>query len=91
MYTCRSSAVTETRVDGQLLNQAFNGLMEQSAARQLGPWTHELHTCFVECVNRLGGPALATPMHILGLMPGKGLTIARFGSHLQLYRQYMAR
>ncbi len=42
MYTCRSSAVTETRVDGQLLDQAFNGLMEQSAACQQQRWVNHL-------------------------------------------------
>ncbi len=90
VFTCRSSAVAETGVDGQLPDQAFTGL-EQSAAHQYGPWTPELHACFVDCVNYLGGPALATPIYIFALMPEKRVTAIQIKAHLQLYRQHMAR
>ncbi|CAL9194831.1 unnamed protein product [Musa hybrid cultivar] len=50
-------------------------------------WTEELHRCFVEAVDCLGGETEATPKRILQLMGVKGISISHVKSHLQqMYR-----
>ncbi|CAH8356090.1 unnamed protein product [Eruca vesicaria subsp. sativa] len=49
-------------------------------------WTPELHRCFLNAVDMLGGAHRATPKLIVKMMDVKGLTISHVKSHLQMYR-----
>ncbi|CAI0415712.1 unnamed protein product [Linum tenue] len=49
-------------------------------------WTPDLHLCFLNAVERLGGQDRATPKLVLQFMNIKGLSIAHVKSHLQMFR-----
>lgn len=49
-------------------------------------WTPDLHHCFVQAIQRLGGQDKATPKLVLQMMDVRGLTISHVKSHLQMYR-----
>ncbi|XP_010539026.1 PREDICTED: putative Myb family transcription factor At1g14600 [Tarenaya hassleriana] len=49
-------------------------------------WTDDLHRCFVEAVESLGGENRATPKMVWELMDVKGLSVSHVKSHLQMFR-----
>lgn len=49
-------------------------------------WTPDLHRCFIQAIQRLGGQEKATPKLVLQMMDVRGLTISHVKSHLQMYR-----
>ncbi|CAN6455679.1 unnamed protein product [Victoria cruziana] len=49
-------------------------------------WTPDLHRCFVDAIDQLGGDRKATPKLVLQMMGVKGLKISHVKSHLQMYR-----
>ncbi|KAK3123127.1 hypothetical protein QOZ80_8AG0624400 [Eleusine coracana subsp. coracana] len=57
--------------------------------RQRIQWSGELHSRFVEVVNRLGGLDRAVPKKILKMMNVRGLGRENVASHLQKYRIYL--
>ncbi|CAA2977571.1 transcription factor HHO3-like [Olea europaea subsp. europaea] len=54
-------------------------------------WSPELHRKFLQALQRLGGPQVATPKQIRDLMEVDGLTNDEVKSHLQKYRLHRRR
>lgn len=52
-------------------------------------WSQELHRCFVNALQQLGGTQVATPKQIRELMQVDGLTNDEVKSHLQKYRLHI--
>ncbi|WOL09773.1 transcription repressor KAN1-like [Canna indica] len=69
-------------------NCGRNGVVRQYTRSKVPRlrWTPDLHHCFVNAIEKLGGQEKATPKLVLQLMDVKGLTISHVKSHLQMYR-----
>lgn len=63
----------------------------QSRRKQRRCWSQEMHKCFVDALQQLGGADFATPKQIRGLMKVDGLTNDEVKSHLQKYRLHTRR
>ncbi|CAN0896561.1 Myb family transcription factor PHL8 [Linum grandiflorum] len=66
-------------------NQNMNLVLSTDAKPRL-KWTGDLHSLFIDAVNRLGGPEKATPKSLMRVMGIPGLTLYHLKSHLQKYR-----
>ncbi|CAH2036243.1 unnamed protein product [Thlaspi arvense] len=64
-------------------------LQQQALRKQRRCWTPELHRRFVDALQQLGGPGVATPKQIREHMQEEGLTNDEVKSHLQKYRLHM--
>ncbi|GLT63706.1 hypothetical protein SLA2020_362500 [Shorea laevis] len=64
---------------------------QQTARKQRRCWSPELHRRFVNALQQLGGPQVATPKQIRELMQVDGLTNDEVKSHLQKYRLHTRR
>ncbi|KAH0920879.1 hypothetical protein HID58_020897 [Brassica napus] len=65
-------------------------LQQQALSRkQRRCWTPELHRRFVDALQLLGGPGVATPKQIREHMQEEGLTNDEVKSHLQKYRLHI--
>ncbi|KAL0864567.1 hypothetical protein Bca101_043685 [Brassica carinata] len=64
-------------------------LQQQVLRKQTRCWTPELHRRFVDALQHLGGPGVATPKQIREHMQEEGLTNDEVKSHLQKYRLHI--
>ncbi|XP_020234481.1 transcription factor HHO5 [Cajanus cajan] len=63
----------------------------QNTKKQRRSWSPELHRKFVDALQQLGRPQVATPKQIKELMQVVGLTNDEVKSHLQKYRLHFKR
>ncbi|XP_010540320.1 PREDICTED: myb family transcription factor EFM isoform X2 [Tarenaya hassleriana] len=61
-------------------------LSQQTSRKQRRCWSPDLHRSFLNALQELGGPQVATPKQIRELMQVEGLTNDEVKSHLQKYR-----
>ncbi|XP_019165311.1 PREDICTED: myb family transcription factor EFM-like isoform X2 [Ipomoea nil] len=64
---------------------------QQTSRKQRRCWSPELHKRFINALQQLGGPQVATPKQIRELMQVEGLTNDEVKSHLQKYRLHTRR
>ncbi|KAL5184396.1 Transcription factor HHO5 [Glycine soja] len=64
---------------------------QQNPRKQRRCWSPDLHRRFVDALQQLGGPQVATPKQIRELMQVVGLTNDEVKSHLQKYRLHFKR
>ncbi|KAG6666323.1 transcription factor HHO5-like isoform X2 [Carya illinoinensis] len=68
-----------------------SSLLTEPPRKQRRYWSPQLHRCFFEAVQQLGGEQVATPKQIRELMQVDGLTNDEVKSHLQKYRLHVQR
>ncbi|KAL2333600.1 hypothetical protein Fmac_014813 [Flemingia macrophylla] len=81
-----SSSLIISRVETKGQLQSLQNLKKQRRC-----WSPELHRRFVDALQQLGGPQVATPKQIRELMQVVGLTNDEVKSHLQKYRLHFRR
>ncbi|KAG7594621.1 Homeobox-like domain superfamily [Arabidopsis thaliana x Arabidopsis arenosa] len=64
-------------------------LQQQALRKQRRCWNPELHRRFLDALQQLGGPGVATPKQIREHMQEEGLTNDEVKSHLQKYRLHI--
>nr|GME11031.1 transcription factor HHO2-like [Ipomoea batatas] len=64
---------------------------QQTSRKQRRCWSPDLHKRFINALQQLGGPQVATPKQIRELMQVEGLTNDEVKSHLQKYRLHTRR
>ncbi|KAK7386469.1 hypothetical protein VNO78_26715 [Psophocarpus tetragonolobus] len=65
--------------------------LQQNLRKQRRCWSPDLHRRFIDALQQLGGPQVATPKQIRELMQVVGLTNDEVKSHLQKYRLHFRR
>ncbi|CAA2976888.1 transcription factor HRS1-like [Olea europaea var. sylvestris] len=83
-----SSLVTNV---GSNMRTAQQSKQQQTERKQRRCWSPELHRRFVDALQQLGGPQVATPKQIRELMQVDSLTNDEVKSHLQKYRLHTRR
>ncbi|KVH96749.1 Homeodomain-like protein [Cynara cardunculus var. scolymus] len=79
--------VSRQRLDGNSSKNSSNKSINQTHDHPKVPrlrWSTELHRCFENAVERLGGAERATPKMVLQMMNVKGVSISHIKSHLQV-------
>ncbi|CAI9764399.1 unnamed protein product [Fraxinus pennsylvanica] len=79
----RSSLATNV---GSNLRNRQQSKQQQTARKQRRCWSPELHRRFVDAMQQIGGPQVATPKQIREVMQVDCLTNDEVKSHLQKYR-----
>eukprot|EP00249_Psilotum_nudum_P027814 c35948_g1_i1 orf=218-733(+) len=74
-----------------MLGTARNNSNGQSQRKARRCWSPELHQRFLNALQQLGGPQVATPKQIRELMNVEGLTNDEVKSHLQKFRLHIRR
>ncbi|XP_068654257.1 myb family transcription factor EFM-like [Aristolochia californica] len=87
----------ESKKSGSRANPSVSSNAQSNIQPQQQPrkarrcWSPELHRRFVNALQQLGGPQVATPKQIRELMKVEGLTNDEVKSHLQKYRLHTRR
>ncbi|KAL9394112.1 hypothetical protein Peur_013397 [Populus x canadensis] len=82
--SCGNQMKTQSKSQQQQQQQRQHAYRKQRRC-----WSPELHRCFVDALQQLGGYQVATPKQIRELMQVDGLTNDEVKSHLQKYRLHL--
>lgn len=89
--TATSSTADTTTANGNGNGTRKEEKEGQTQRKQRRCWSPELHRRFLQSLQQLGGPHVATPKQIRELMKVDGLTNDEVKSHLQKYRLHTRR
>lgn len=90
-FGCSKLASSLATNIGSNLRTEQQSKQQQTARKQRRCWSPELHRRFVDALQQLGGPQVATPKQIRELMQVDSLTNDEVKSHLQKYRLHTRR
>ncbi|KAJ8774908.1 hypothetical protein K2173_019912 [Erythroxylum novogranatense] len=80
------STIQPLKVGGEAVRNQSKLPSNSKCRNQRRSWSPLLHARFVEAVESLGGPQVATPKQIRAILQVEGLTNDQVKSHLQKYR-----